>query len=115
MGATLAEFFNKRDVIENCRKAVQGKTIFYHQPRIAAEVILKNGTRRIFRCRSNNHSTAIGEVLAFVKAVEVATEESVVWRFKGEKVFHMGSEKPFELSKKNKVLHFIKELFDLND
>ncbi|PGT83255.1 DUF6018 family natural product bioysynthesis protein [Bacillus sp. AFS040349] len=116
MGATtLAELFNKSDVIEDCRKSVQNKVAFYERSRISAEIILKDGTRRYFRCRSNNQHIALGEVLAFVKSVETATGEQVVWRFKGENMYRMGSEKPVELSKKHKVVHFIKELFYLND
>ncbi|MDC3424367.1 DUF6018 family natural product bioysynthesis protein [Aquibacillus sp. 3ASR75-11] len=119
MANTMAELFGKTDVIEDCRKAVHnGEFTSSLRSRITAELILKDGTRRIFRCRSNDRQKALHEVLTFVEAVEGATGERVIWRFKGEKTYRFGSEMPVEFSKSwNFKIGFRKllaEFFDLD-
>lgn len=96
MAQTLAELFNKGDVIEDCRKVVQTKGK-YLRARVSAEIILKDGTRRFYRCCSIERSEAFKEVLMFVKTIEDTTGESVVWRFKGDKTYHMGYNKPIQI------------------
>lgn len=81
---------SKNDVIEDCRKQVQVLSS-NEKYRLTAEILLKNGDRRIFRAKTIDKKSATREVLTFVAAVEEATGETVMWRFKGEKTYHMST------------------------
>ena len=110
MAQTMAELFSKGDVIEDCRKMVQTKGR-HLRARVSAEIILKDGTRRFYRCRSIKRDEAFNEVLTFLKAVEDATGESVVWRFKGDKTYHMGCTQPIQVEN-SKLLNKLTKLRD---
>lgn len=81
---------SKSDVFEDCRKRVQvlSNTEKY---RLTAEILMKDGSRRIFRAKAVDKNSATREVLTFVAAVEEATAETVMWRFKGENTYHMST------------------------
>jgi Family of unknown function (DUF6018) len=87
MAVTMSELFGTKDLIEDCRQ--QTKMIGANERnRMSAEILLKNGDRRIYRAKSLTQKNIRREVLTFVAAVEEATGETVVWRFKGEKTYH---------------------------
>lgn len=104
----LAELF-KKDIVEDCRKEFSVSKSWSNS-RIAAELILKDGTRRIYRCKSVEQQLAVREVIAFVKGLEENTGDTVIWRFKGSNQYHMGSDLPIQYSKakqlKNKLVDF---------
>lgn len=81
---------NQKNVIEDCRKQVQVLSN-NEKYRLTAEVLMKDGERRIFRARAVDKKSATREVLTFVAAVEEATAETVMWRFKGENTYHMST------------------------
>ncbi|MGN7300415.1 DUF6018 family natural product bioysynthesis protein [Ferdinandcohnia sp. SAFN-114] len=110
MAQTMAELFNKGDVIEDCRKMVLSKGR-HQRARVSAEIILKDGTRRFYRCLSIESDEAYNEVLTFVKAIEDATGESVVWRFKGDKTYHLGCTQPIQVEN-SKLLSKLSKLRD---
>jgi hypothetical protein len=79
--------------------------------RASVEILLRNGNRRHYRCKAQTQYAALKEVLTFIQSIEVAEGEQVYWRFKGEKVFHYGSQMPQQYSRlekiKNKIYNFI--------
>ncbi|WP_374717763.1 DUF6018 family natural product bioysynthesis protein [Neobacillus sp.] len=85
MSMTISELFGTKDIFEDCRRKAD---IFGSNSRISAELILKNGDRRIYRAKSIDKTFAIREILTFVAAVEEATGESVMWRLKGDNQYH---------------------------
>ncbi|RHW35944.1 hypothetical protein D1B31_17790 [Neobacillus notoginsengisoli] len=89
--ATMSQLLGtKEDVIDNCRRQFQVLTS-NQKYRVTAEILLKEGERRIYRAKSFDRNSATREVLTFVAAVENATGETVMWRFKGEKTYHMST------------------------
>jgi hypothetical protein len=107
---TLAELFQTKDVMEECRK---NKAVNVSSIRLTAEFILKNGERRFFRCRSYDQKSAIQEILLVVKSLEEITGESVLWRMKGENTYRMGCQMPLEFSTKQKLKNFLFDFFGL--
>lgn len=110
---TMQDLFG-RDPIEDCRKQVRLLTKEDFLTRATAEINLKDGTKRIYRARAVNKKAAIKEILAFIKAVELATGHSVMWRLKGEKTFNIGATYNFKPSifqqAKDALLGFFIEL-----
>ncbi|QAS54834.1 DUF6018 family natural product bioysynthesis protein [Halobacillus litoralis] len=119
MAMTIAEFFGIEDRVEDCRKEVQAKEVALERSPYKAEIIRKDGERRIYPCRSSQKKVAIKEILLFVKSIEEATGEKVAWRFKGEKVFHFSQQTFNEVSSKTsikgKMKKFLNAFFDLED
>ncbi|KZE67932.1 hypothetical protein AWM68_17310 [Fictibacillus phosphorivorans] len=90
MAVTMSELFGTKNVIEDCRQ--QTKMIGSNdRTRISAEILLKNGDRRIYRAKSLTQKNAKREVVSFVAAVERATGEKVIWRFKGEETYQFST------------------------
>ncbi|WP_078557054.1 DUF6018 family natural product bioysynthesis protein [Bacillus alkalicellulosilyticus] len=112
--ATLAEFFGKTDVVEDCRKLVQSRGFGVRAPRIIAELNLGDGNKRYFRCRSTNRSEALQEVAMVVAAIKEKTGDPVLWRFTGEDFYRFDSTIEHESSSfVAKTKHKFMEFFDL--
>lgn len=91
MAVTMSQLLGKPgDVIEDCRKEIR-LLPSNDRYRISAEILLRNGERRYFRAKSIDRKSATQEVLLFIAAVENATGETVMWRLKGEKTYHMST------------------------
>lgn len=86
---TLAEVLGRRDIIEDCR--MTKKALSSTNYRVTAELILKNGERRIFRAKAIDKNYAIREILEFVAAIEENTGESIFWRLKGDKTYYFST------------------------
>ncbi|MFT9496764.1 MULTISPECIES: DUF6018 family natural product bioysynthesis protein [Bacillota] len=113
MAVNMAELLGKRDVVEDCRQQI--RTLNSHHYRVTAELVFKNGDRRIFRAKSVDQNSAIREVLTFVSAVEEATGESVMWRLRGENTYHLSTNytaKPSLLQRTKKA--FLSYFFDID-
>lgn len=110
----LSEALNgKRDVFEDCRQKIQKKSSRVHSYRLTAEIILKDGTRRYYRCKNVDHKSAMREVLTFVKSIETELDQQVAWRFKGQNNYYIGSDMPIEFTKRHKIKNIFLQLFDL--
>lgn len=114
MAVTMQDLFSKRDVVEDCRHQIK-VVKNHHKFRITAELVLKDGERRIFRAKSVDKNAAIREVLTFVSAVERATGDKVMWRLKGDKTYYLSTnytakDSFFERSKKA----FLSYFFEIN-
>jgi len=80
----------KQLLVEECRQQVKLVSI-PGKFRLTAELILKDGTRRIYRAKSIDKDAAVTEVLTFVQAIEHTTGELVVWKFRGDSTYHMST------------------------
>lgn len=80
----------EEDVFQNCRKDLRLINV-ERISRITAEIILKNGDRRYFRAKSVDKNTGVKEILLFIDALEASTGDTVMWRLKGEKTYHMST------------------------
>lgn len=92
----LAQLLEKKDVIEDCRKKVAENFTISNPYRLGVEINLKGGQKRYFTCRNIDRKHATREALSVIKAIEDETGEKVLWRFKGEETYHMGTDKPIE-------------------
>lgn len=91
MAVTMSQLLGKPgDVIEDCRKEIR-LLPSNDRYRISAEILLRNGERRYFRAKSIDRKSATQEILLFIAAVENATGETIMWRLKGEKTYHMST------------------------
>ncbi|OUM90438.1 MAG: hypothetical protein BAA00_18320 [Parageobacillus thermoglucosidasius] len=86
----MAVMFGPKDPIIECREEAK-RTNVPGRYRITAEILLKNGSRRIYRAKAIDRKSAVQEVLTFVDAVQRHTGETVMWRFRGENTYHMGT------------------------
>jgi hypothetical protein len=115
MAVTMSELLGKHDVVEDCRRQIQLVSKAELNARQTAEIIMKDGSRRIFRAKAIDQTSAIREILVFVGAIEEATGSSVMWRLKGDKTYHLGTSyhaKPSTLTRvKDTVLKYF---FDLD-
>lgn len=106
---------SKKNIIEDLRNQIR---VLSNEGnvRVTAELQLKNGDRRIYRAKSIDRNSAIREIIKFVAAIEKTTGESVLWRLKGEKTYHLGtnftSKKP---SVKRTFDSFVNYFFGLED
>lgn len=112
----LAELLGgKKDVVTELQVATSKRTNFL-QKRLKAEIVLRDGTRRYFRCKSIKKDEALLEVLLFVDCLQKEMGESIVWRFTDEKQFYLGSKMPDRPSLAAKVKKVLLEyFFDLGD
>lgn len=101
---------NSREVSSNSYEERSKKSIF-SQP-IGAEIILEDGSRRYFRCRSNNKNRATYEVLLFIESLEKHTGDRVMWRFRGESTYHMSTDVPENLVKKSNLKEKCRQFFN---
>ncbi|MBU7595875.1 DUF6018 family natural product bioysynthesis protein [Metabacillus halosaccharovorans] len=113
MGETLASLFNKSDVIEDCRQPVHKNLSLVNPYRLSVEINFRDGSKRYFRCKNFDRNYALSEVLTLIKSIETKTGEKVYWRFKGEEIYHIGSDKPIQYSKVSKLKTMFLEFFGL--
>jgi Family of unknown function (DUF6018) len=114
MAVTMSQLLgNKEDVFEHCRKNFQVLSSKENY-RVTAEILLKNGDRRVYRAKTIDQKAATREVLTFVQAVEKAIGETVMWRFKGENTYHMSTNYTAQPSIFNRAKSaFLHYFFDL--
>ncbi len=105
--------------MEDCRPSLHVVKKKSLRKSIGVEVILRNGTRRYYRPRSTSKKDIQVEVFTFIKSLEKATNQNVMWRFRGDELFHMGTEtfaaaveKSSLKEKGKKILDYF---FDLED
>lgn len=92
---TLVELIGgKKDVVAEYLANRPALQVITRQKRIKAEVIFKDGERRIFPCRAETREKAVAEVLHFVDCMERQTGQSIVWSLLGEKEYYIGSSHP---------------------
>lgn len=72
------------EVFEDCRKHMETVNVYERTTRMSAEIIFKNGDRRIYHAKSDSKKYAVKEVINFVQSIEEAIGDTVMWRFKGE-------------------------------
>lgn len=106
----MPELLGKHDVIEDCRRNFIKSWGNYH---LSAELILKNGDRRIYRAKAIDKNSAIREIIEFVATIEEATGEQVVWRLRGQKTYQF-STNYVKTSLSQKAKRLINYLFDLD-
>lgn len=116
MAVTLAEVFGTRDVVEDCKQSVQSKPLFSSfAPRLFGEVILRDGTRRMYRTRATKKKAAEQEILVFVASLEQAIGDTVMWRIKGEKEYRLSTQQTVSKSRGTNLKQAILSFFDLED
>lgn len=115
MSVTMSQLLGvQNDVVEDCRQQIRILNNFESRTRVSAELILRDGSRRIYRAKAVDKQSAIKEILTFVKAVEDNTNDSVVWRLKGEKTYQMGANYDVQPSLLKKAKDsFMKYFFDV--
>ncbi|UAL49873.1 hypothetical protein K7887_22410 (plasmid) [Sutcliffiella horikoshii] len=95
MAQTLVELIGgKKDAVTEYLANRPTLQVITRQKRIKAEIIFKDGERRIFPCRAENREKAVVEVLHFVDCMERQTGQTIVWSFLGEKEYYIGSKSP---------------------
>lgn len=99
----------RKDVVEECRQQVKSLSIAGNY-RLTAEIIFQNGNRRYYRAKSLNKKVAISEILTFIQSIEMATGEKLMWRFKGEKMYHMSTN--YEMPKKSLLNRIVSYFFE---
>lgn len=108
----LAELIGgKKDVVTEVQVAT--KQMNFLQKRLKAEIVLRDGTRRYFKCKSIKKDKALLEVLLFVDCLQKEMGESIVWRFTDEKQFYLGSKMPDRPSKIAKAKKWLLDNFFL--
>lgn len=112
MGVLLSELFNKSDVIEDCRQS-RGNLSLVNPYRLTVEINFKQGEKRFYRCKQVDRNYALSEVLTLIKSIEKQTTEKVIWRFKGEETYYIGSDKPAQYSRLSKLKESFLEFFGL--
>lgn len=116
MAVTMSQLLgSKEDVVEDCRKQVKMLAL-NEKYRMAAEIIMKDGTRRIYRTKAIDRKSAIRETLTFVEALEQKTGDKVMWKFKGESLYQFSNNytaQPSLISRAKKA--FLGYFFDLED
>ncbi|NRD80882.1 hypothetical protein HPT25_26495 [Bacillus sp. BRMEA1] len=112
----LAELLGgKKDIVSEFQLAMSKQSAFFHK-RFKAELVLKDGTRRFYRCKATRKDLALLEVLHFVDCLQKETGESIIWRFTDEKLFYLGSNIPNRPSKVSQMKKWLlKYFFDLEN
>lgn len=88
-------------LIEGIRREVK-KLSVPGRYRLTAEILLKDGSRWIYRAKAIDKDSALAEILTFVNSVEENIGERVMWRLRGESTYHMGVN--FTLKKKKSII-----------
>jgi hypothetical protein len=116
MAVTMSQLLGKEeDVFEYCRKHTKALAS-NEKYRLSAEILMKNGTRRIYRAKAIDQKSATREILTFVVAIEEATGETVMWRKTGDKTYHMSknnTSRPSLLQRSKSA--FFSYFFDLEE
>ena len=93
-------------IVYECKKEVQAQ-FPVGKKRKTVIVNMKNGEQWTYRCRAVNHDSMIGEVLTFIRTLELATGETVYWYFADEPQRGFISTNYREPSKKSKLYSLV--------
>ncbi|MEK4444183.1 MULTISPECIES: DUF6018 family natural product bioysynthesis protein [Niallia] len=86
-------------------KIIASKPILHSRHSI--EIILPDGERRIFKAKSVSKEHAFNEFLVFIECLEQGINSKVMWRYKGDKVYHFSTtiyEKPSTITRLKKAI-----------
>ncbi|WP_157052816.1 DUF6018 family natural product bioysynthesis protein [Priestia koreensis] len=80
--------------------------------KLTAEIRLADGSKKIYRAEEKDYKKALMEIVYYIKSLEIGTEEKVLWRLHGEKLYRMGAtvEKPKVQGRFKKFLQYLFEL-----
>ena len=91
MNTTTNKLTINHEVFEDCRRNMETVNVYERTTRMSAEIIFKNGDRRIYHAKSDSKKYAIKEVTIFVESIEDAIGEKVMWRLKGDKQYNFST------------------------
>ncbi|MCM3216794.1 DUF6018 family natural product bioysynthesis protein [Niallia taxi] len=102
------------EVFEDCSKQMETVNVYERTTRMSAEIIFKNGDRRIYHAKTDLKKYAIKEIIIFVKSIEEASGEKVMWRLKGTKHYNMSTNFQQKTSMSSRIKEaFISIFFDI--
>lgn len=103
----------------NSQKGEKQYSLFTNplRKRTGVEIILQDGTRRYYRPRATRHKALLSEVKTFIHCLQEETGSKVMWRFRGNDTFHMGTDRLRYASGqpiKEKFTKVVEYFFDLD-
>ncbi|MEW4286254.1 DUF6018 family natural product bioysynthesis protein [Priestia koreensis] len=93
--------------VAHCMKEVSDTLLT--KKKLTAEIRLADGSKKIYRAEAKDYNKALMEIVYYVKSLEIGTEEKVLWRLSGEKLYRMGAtvDKPKTPGRIKKFLEYL--------
>ncbi|WP_277933990.1 DUF6018 family natural product bioysynthesis protein [Priestia koreensis] len=93
--------------VAHCMKEVSDTLLT--KKKLTAEIRLADGSKKIYRAEAKDYNKALMEIVYYVKSLEIGTEEKVLWRLNGEKLYRMGAtvDKPKTQGRFKKFLEYL--------